>query len=244
MDCVKIRRRRGRGASKGFTLIELLVVIAVTAVLAAILAPVFSHAKETARRTACQENLRQISRGFNLYVQEWDGAYPCDTHNPWLMAGRYWRWPLAPFVAQGLTVDSSAPEDRTRSNGANGVLLCPSDTSAPRYDGTSYCYSACFYHSPEQSRLMTTRALLGLTPPIAQKEAAVVYPARKILLGEWTSNHEAPHTSWWDAPAGARNYAFADGHVAYVRHFRIRPAADGSIDVNLTVGGIAGGDVD
>ena len=48
-------RTNGRSA---FTLIELLVVIAIIAILAAILFPVFARARENARRSSCQSNLK------------------------------------------------------------------------------------------------------------------------------------------------------------------------------------------
>lgn len=57
---------------KGFTLIELLVVIAIIAILAAILFPVFGRARETARRSSCQSNLKQIGLGITQYAQDYD----------------------------------------------------------------------------------------------------------------------------------------------------------------------------
>ncbi|NLB96543.1 MAG: DUF1559 domain-containing protein [Armatimonadetes bacterium] len=57
---------------EGFTLIELLVVIAIIAILAAILFPVFARARENARKSTCQSNLKQIAQGIAMYVQDHD----------------------------------------------------------------------------------------------------------------------------------------------------------------------------
>ena len=61
---------------KGFTLIELLVVIAIIAILASILFPVFARARENARRSSCQSNLKQIGLGMLQYTQDFDEKLP------------------------------------------------------------------------------------------------------------------------------------------------------------------------
>jgi len=75
--------RRGRG--RGFTLIELLVVIAIIAIiaiLAAILFPLFARAKESARRSACLNNLRQLALAAQSYSESFNGYYPLARVNP------------------------------------------------------------------------------------------------------------------------------------------------------------------
>jgi prepilin-type N-terminal cleavage/methylation domain-containing protein/prepilin-type processing-associated H-X9-DG protein len=75
-DLLKPAEHEKRHAKRGFTLIELLVVIAIIAILAAILFPVFARARENARRSACQSNLKQIGLGLLQYLQDYDEKSP------------------------------------------------------------------------------------------------------------------------------------------------------------------------
>ena len=67
-----LKTRSPLSGQKGFTLIELLVVIAIIALLAAILFPVFARARENARKSSCQNNLKQIGLGLLQYTQDYD----------------------------------------------------------------------------------------------------------------------------------------------------------------------------
>jgi prepilin-type N-terminal cleavage/methylation domain-containing protein len=61
----------------GFTLIELLVVIAIIAILAAILFPVFARARESARKTQCLSNMKQLGNSdYDAYTNDYDEYFP------------------------------------------------------------------------------------------------------------------------------------------------------------------------
>jgi prepilin-type N-terminal cleavage/methylation domain-containing protein len=93
--------------SKGFTLIELLVVVAILALLAAILFPVFSRARENARRTSCISNMKQIGLGVLQYTQDYDETFAPADFKVWTggagLASSYtpslsWRHAIFPYV--------------------------------------------------------------------------------------------------------------------------------------------------
>jgi prepilin-type N-terminal cleavage/methylation domain-containing protein len=74
-----------RNRQFGFSLVELLVVIALIAFLTAVLLPAARMARESARRTKCAAQLRQIGYAFQMYA---------NSNNGWLPAWSGWHtWP-------------------------------------------------------------------------------------------------------------------------------------------------------
>ncbi|RYG46665.1 prepilin-type N-terminal cleavage/methylation domain-containing protein, partial [bacterium] len=65
--------------NRAFTLIEILVVIAILGVLAGLLFPVFSSAKEGAKKTTCLSNLSQLGKAVVLYSTDNEDGFPLGT---------------------------------------------------------------------------------------------------------------------------------------------------------------------
>ncbi|HZN32544.1 MAG TPA: DUF1559 domain-containing protein [Pirellulaceae bacterium] len=130
------RSRRSR--RYGFTLVELLVVIAIIGVLIALLLPAVQYARESGRRTQCQNNLRQMVIGMHNHADVhgfFPSAYEATSTNP----GWGWGTAILPFVEQKNLYDAADVTRLRFGGGANpalpnthterklSVYRCPSD---------------------------------------------------------------------------------------------------------------------
>ncbi len=196
---------------RAFTLIELLVVIAIIAILAAILFPVFARARENARRSSCSSNLKQIGLGILQYVQDYDEKYP-DWNVGATSATPGWAYAIQPYLK------------------STQIYQCPSETNPPNPAPTNGGYSDYFYNSvvgfgggslarmeSPSLTIMNGDGSNVVAPP--RSNGGIAANAIGVATGEasWSPSTPTAATSPAQRHLEGGNYAFADGHVKWLK---------------------------
>jgi prepilin-type N-terminal cleavage/methylation domain-containing protein/prepilin-type processing-associated H-X9-DG protein len=126
-----------RRSPGGFTLIELLVVIAIIGILIGLLLPAVQAARESARRTQCSNNLKQLGLACHHYhdaQQVLPSGYLATATYPATTPGWGWGTLLLPYLEQGplyQSIDPRLPVEHANNAAAVRTylpgFLCPSD---------------------------------------------------------------------------------------------------------------------
>lgn len=114
----------GISRTRGFTLIELLVVLATIMLLAAVTMPVFRAARESAKRTTCFSNFRQVAVATQIYLGDYEDRYMPINHRPGQNGppGQDLSWVqlTMPYVKSFSVF--KCPSDYGRKRGSEGVF--------------------------------------------------------------------------------------------------------------------------
>ncbi len=144
-----------KATRRGFTLIELLVVISIIATLMALILPAIQSAREAARRTQCQNNLKNITLAAISFAEAHRGVLPASaTYKTFgvsanILPSHSWVLEVLPYLDQQAVYerwqfsrpynDATATSigDSNVSVGQNNfeVLTCPNDTTAVGANG-------------------------------------------------------------------------------------------------------------
>jgi prepilin-type N-terminal cleavage/methylation domain-containing protein/prepilin-type processing-associated H-X9-DG protein len=210
-----------------FTLIELLVVIAIIAILASMIFPSFARAREMARRSSCQSNMRQLHLGFAQYTADYDERYP--------KAGNWQTWGDGAHWVAG-----TSSSDANGTGGAIADLVRPytarSDARARPAGGAIYPYikSEQVYICPSSRDGQTTRLSYSMNCILAGKAEFVVQSTTEIVLLVdeaypsddffWATSDPNGSDQLQQVHNGGGNLLFVDGHVKFYPFARFRRA--------------------
>jgi len=173
--------------SKGFTLIELLVVIAIIGILAGILLPVLSRARESARKTQCMSNVKQIGMGLIMYANENSETFPSSTASNPAMA------------SLNMLYDTYISD--------NKVFNCPSDTTVTATTNAGMSV----YTSGGSQAFTSTQSSYGYDRSHSQADDADV-----ALLADRPPATPSATASTANHNGRGQNVVYVDGHVEFV----------------------------
>ncbi|MFH1615867.1 MAG: prepilin-type N-terminal cleavage/methylation domain-containing protein [Planctomycetota bacterium] len=211
-----------------FTLVELLVVIAIIAILLAILLPVAQKARAMTKRIRCLSNLKQITIGWKMYLDDYDGRFLRGINTNHSFGG--WKGliglPANRPLNSYLKLDPNATEQEAElfkclADSGNVPGFLPQD---PAYIGFGNSYQTNWYLVGPDNFNPSNDLEKQLHPRMKNVSLAhVSSPSQLLLLGDNNWVHQASEGFWhfegWHNKKRHFSMAFLDGHAKFL-HIR------------------------
>jgi prepilin-type N-terminal cleavage/methylation domain-containing protein len=194
-------------ALRGFTLVELLVVIGIIAVLISILLPTLGKARESAKRTQCLSNLRQLGIYINMYANTYKQQVPLGFSSRLTSPATA----MAKQENYFINIATSIPQPGTTVRYVGLGLLFPANIVKETSGKIFYCpsFDGDLFHSYD-----SPQNPWSLTAPPPSGGVRTSYSARPGNLGpmdyEDPSDPTTNKSVWWtynDPPAAPASNA-------------------------------------